>query len=92
MTRAVDQLAWTLRQVPGIDRVRITVAGAPVPLPGGRIDAPVTSGAEFDAGGPAAAELWGLRGERVVDLSSALGRRRWTARWAGPATPCAASP
>ena len=40
----VDQLAWTLRQVPGIDQVRITVAGAPVPLPGGRIDAPVTSG------------------------------------------------
>ena len=38
--RAVDQLAWTLRQVPGIERVRITVGGAPVPLPGGRIDAP----------------------------------------------------
>ncbi len=68
LSRAVDQLAWTLRQVPGIERVRITVGGAPVPLSGGRIDAPVTSGTEFDASGPADAELWGLRGGRMVDL------------------------
>ena len=34
LSRAVDQLAWTLRQVPGIERVRITVGGAPVPLSG----------------------------------------------------------
>jgi len=67
---AVDQLAWTLRQVPGIERVRITVGGAPVPLSGGRIDAPVTSGTEFDAAGPPAAELWGLRGGRVTELGS----------------------
>jgi hypothetical protein len=73
LSRAVDQLAWTLRQVPGIERVRITVAGAPVPLSGGRIDAPVTSGSEFDAAGPASAELWGLRGGRVVDLKTAEG-------------------
>ncbi len=70
LSRAVDQLAWTLRQVPGIERVRITVGGAPVPLSGGRIDAPVTSGTEFDAGGTADAELWGLRGGRVVDLGT----------------------
>jgi hypothetical protein len=71
LSRAVDQLAWTLRQVPGIDRVRITVGGAPVPLPGGRIDAPVTSGAQLDAGGVSRdARLWGLRGGRVVDVSS----------------------
>jgi hypothetical protein len=70
LDRAVDQLAWTLRQVPGVDRVRITVGGAPVPLRGGRVDAPVTSGEEFDAGGTADGELWGLRGDRVVNLSS----------------------
>ncbi|MCW2762597.1 MAG: hypothetical protein JWR85_2798 [Marmoricola sp.] len=70
LSRAVDQLAWTLRQVPGIDRVRMTVAGAPVPLPGGRIDAPVTSGPEYDAGGPSEGRLWGLRGGRIVDLSA----------------------
>lgn len=70
LSRAVDQLSWTLRQVPGIERVRITVAGAPVPLPGGRIDAPVTSGPEYDAAGSPDARLWGLRGGRVVDLST----------------------
>ena len=70
LSRAVDQLAWTLRQVPGIERVRITVSGAPVPLPGGRIDAPVTSGEQYDAAGTGDAEMWGLRNSRVVDLSS----------------------
>ncbi len=73
LSRAVDQLAWTLRQVPGIQRVRITVGGAPVPLSGGRLDAPVDSGAEFDAGGPADAELWGLRGGHVIDLRTTAG-------------------
>ncbi len=70
LSRAVDQLAWTLRPVPGIERVRITVGGAPVPLPGGRVDAPVTSGPDLDAGANADARLWGLRGGRVVDISS----------------------
>lgn len=70
LSRAIDQLAWTLRQVPGIERVRMSVAGAPVSLPGGRSDAPVTTGSEFDAGGTSDEELWGLRGGRVVDLSS----------------------
>jgi hypothetical protein len=69
LSRAVDQLAWTLRQVPGIERVRMTVDGAPVPLPGGRIDAPVTSGPQLDAAGPSEGSLWALRGGRVVDLS-----------------------
>ena len=73
ISRAVDQLAWTLRQVPGIERIRITVGGAPVPLSGGRIDAPVTSGTEFDAAGPSGAVLWGIRSGRVVDLGSTAG-------------------
>ena len=74
LSRAVDQLAWTLRQVPGIQRVRLTVGGAPVPLPGGRIDAPVTSGDQYDpAGRSTDAALWGLRGGRVVDLSGQAG-------------------
>jgi hypothetical protein len=73
LSRAVDQLAWTLRQVPGIERVRITVSGTPVPLPGGRVDAPVTSGEEFDAAGAGDAEMWGLRGGRVVDLTTGSG-------------------
>ena len=44
--------------------------------PGGRIDAPVTSGAEFDAAGPPTPQLWGLRGGRVVDLDSIAGSHR----------------
>ena len=88
LSRAVDQLAWTLRQVPGIRRVRLTVGGAPVPLPGGRIDAPVTSGNQYDpAGRSTDATLWGLRGGRVVDLSGradtvpgALGRAGYALR------------
>ncbi|MCW2808048.1 MAG: hypothetical protein JWQ93_2003 [Marmoricola sp.] len=74
ISRAVDQLAWTLRQVPDIERVRITVDGAPVPLPGGRIDAPVTSGSGLDAAGTSESALWGLRGGRVVELTAANAR------------------
>lgn len=70
LSRAVDQLARTLGQVPGIRRVRLTVGGTPVPLPGGRVDAPVTVGRQYDAAGPAGSRaLWGLRGGRVDDLS-----------------------
>jgi hypothetical protein len=71
LNRAADQLAWTLRQVPGITGVRITVAGSPVPLRGRQIDVPVTSGEEFAAAGSATAQLWALRDGRVVDVSSA---------------------
>ncbi|MCW2867920.1 MAG: hypothetical protein JWR20_2108 [Marmoricola sp.] len=71
LTRAVDQLAWTLRQVPDVRRVRLTVGGTPVPLPGGRVDAPVTAGRQYDPAGPNHTPvLWGLRGGRVDDLSS----------------------
>jgi len=70
LSRVVDQLAWTLRQVPGIERLRITVGGTPVPLPGGGIDAPVTSGPQLDAAGQGGAQLWALRGGRVVDLDA----------------------
>ncbi len=74
LEHVVDQLAWTLRQVPGISRVRITVAGAPVPLPNGRIDAPVASGPELNAGGSTEeSHLWGVRGGRVVDLGASSG-------------------
>ena len=50
-SRASTSSRGRCARFPGIDRVRITVGGAPVPLPGGRIDAPVTAGTEFDAGG-----------------------------------------
>ncbi len=55
---------------PGIESVRVTVGGSPVPLPNGRIDTPVTEGQEYDAAGTGAAFFWGLRGGRIVDLGS----------------------
>ena len=67
LTRAVAQLAWTLRQVPGLTRLRMTVGDAPVSLPDGRRDFSVQEG---DAFAPtfqgAADELFGLRKGRVV--------------------------
>ncbi len=88
LSRAVDQLAWTLRQVPDIERVRITVSGVPVPLAGGRLDVAVSSGPEYDAGGSGTGRLWGVRGGRVVDLTEkdptvvegALGRPGYSVR------------
>ena len=91
-SRAVDQLAWTLRQVPGIERVRITVGGAPVPLPrrpdrrpghqrrGVRRRRHPRRAAVGPAGRPG--------GRPVVERRPEPS----TARWASPATPCAASP
>lgn len=48
LNRIVVQLAWTLRQVPGINRLRITADGVPVPLPGGRTDVSVREGDTYD--------------------------------------------
>ena len=85
--RAVDQLAWTLRQVPGIERVRITVGGAPVPLPGGRHRRAGDERAAVRRRRPAArAQLWGLRGGRVVDLDASDQDTVARRRSAGPAT------
>ncbi|SDS27341.1 Sporulation and spore germination [Nocardioides scoriae] len=74
LERAVDQLAWTLRQVPGIERVRLTVGGAAVPLPGGSIDASVLSGDDYDAAGTTEPVLHGLRNGRVVEFSTGSAR------------------
>ena len=47
LSRVVAQLAWTLRQVPGLTRIRITSGDAPVPLPDGRRDFSVQEGDAF---------------------------------------------
>ena len=36
------QLSWTLGQIAGVERMRVTVAGTPVDLPGARVDVGVT--------------------------------------------------
>ncbi len=66
LNRVVVQLAWTLRQVPGITRVKLTVDGAPVALPDGRTDVSVSTGQEYDPGASARRELLALSGGRVV--------------------------
>ncbi len=71
LTMLYAQLAWTLGQVPGVRRVRVTVQGAPVDLPGSREDVAVDSWSEFDPSvGWASSALYGIRSGRVVTLGS----------------------
>jgi hypothetical protein len=67
LDRVVVQLAWTLRQVPGITRLRLTVDGAPVPLADGRTDVSVNAGAEYDPLAVPQRELLAISGGRVVE-------------------------
>ena len=68
------QLAWTLGQLPGVERMRVTVGGTPVDLPGSREDVGVDQWSEFDpAVAWASTALFGLRDRRVVTLSAARG-------------------
>ena len=89
LQRAMIQLAWTLRPVPGINRVRITVAGTPVPLADGRTDLSVDEGPEYAATGLGTSrELLAIRdghvvtvsGERAEPVTGALGRRGYALR------------
>jgi hypothetical protein len=61
------QLAWTLRQEPQVQSLRLSIGGQPVPLPGGVSSYRVDGGAEYDpAGFQASPLLYGLRGGHVV--------------------------
>jgi hypothetical protein len=66
LSRMVVQLAWTLRQVPGIDRLRITADGAPVTLADGRPDVSVVEGADYDPLVSTRRELLAISAGRVV--------------------------
>ena len=66
LNRAVVQLAWTLRQVPGITRIRLTVDGNPVPLPDGRSDVGILEGIEYDPLTAPSRDLVAIAGGRVV--------------------------
>lgn len=80
---ALAQLARTLSQVPGIRRIRLTVDGTPVPLPGGRSDVGVAFGSELDpaleVGNPDAVavrdgRLVRVTGEQVARMGGPFGR------------------
>jgi hypothetical protein len=70
LEHAVVQLAWTLRQVPGGNRIRITADGATVPLPGGQSDAGVRVGAIYDPLTAPESNLVGVVGGKVVLIDS----------------------
>ena len=69
--KAIDlmmaQFAWTLRQEPQVQSVRVTIGTEPVPLPGGVSSYRVDGGAEYDpAGFQASPLLYGLNRGRVI--------------------------
>ncbi len=64
---ALGQLAWTLRQIQGVETMRVTVDGSPLEVPGQGIDLDVHGWAELDPSVSwASEELFGLRDGRVV--------------------------
>ncbi len=63
------QLAWTLRQVPDVESIRVTVNGAPLMLEDEANVTDVDTGADYDPADSAASQaLYALRGDRVVTL------------------------
>lgn len=65
------QLAWTLRQDPAVDALRVTVDGEALPLPGGASQYPVDAAEDLGPAGPnAATPLYGLSRGRLVWGSS----------------------
>lgn len=64
------QLAWTLRQDPGVTAVRVTIGGTPVTLPGGSSTVPVSFGSAYDPDGMSASSLYGLLDGRMVRVEA----------------------
>lgn len=63
------QIAWTLGQVPGVERVRVTVDGTTIDPPGSAEDVSVDAFSRFDPSvGYASTALFGSRDRRVVSL------------------------
>lgn len=66
LKRAAVQLAWTLGQVAGVDRVRLVVDGAAVPLPDGQSEVRVGTPAQYDPVRQPERTLVAVAGGRVV--------------------------
>jgi hypothetical protein len=72
------QLAWTLSQVPGVQRLRVTVGGTPIDLKGTENEVTVSDFSELDPSlAWASASLYGVRNRRVV-LDSSTGEQLTT--------------
>ena len=64
---ALAQIGWTLRQVPGIEQMRITVDGSPLDIPDQGVEQNVRAWPEYDPSvNWASQELFGIRDGRVV--------------------------
>ncbi|HET8716235.1 MAG TPA: LpqB family beta-propeller domain-containing protein [Nocardioidaceae bacterium] len=76
LDRALGQLAWTLGQVPGVERMRITVGGTALDIPGRGSSLEVDGWPEYDpAVNWASHELFGIRDGHVVNLVAGDERR-----------------
>lgn len=65
--RMLGQLRWTLRQVPGVEAMRVTVNGSPLEPPGEGVDLDIQASPEFDPSVSwASTELFGIRDGHVV--------------------------
>jgi hypothetical protein len=70
------QLAWTLSQLPGVDRQRVTDDGSPLDLPGQGEDSDVADWSEFSPSVAWASQsLFGVREGRIVTLVAGEERR-----------------
>ena len=67
LARMLAQLGWTLRQVPGIRALRVSIGGEEVRPPGGDAEYAVTEGSQYDPAGSGANRLlFGLRDGAMV--------------------------
>ena len=67
LSRMMAQLGWTLRQVPGIRTLRVSIGGEEVRLPGVDAEYGVNEGRQYDPAGPDANPLlFGLRNGQLV--------------------------
>jgi hypothetical protein len=60
------QLAWTLRQQPSIEAIRVSIGGQQLTSASGQSQFSVEEGAEFDPTGLTASSLYGLQDGRLV--------------------------
>lgn len=73
---ALAQLGWTLRQVPGLERMKLTVDGSPLNIAGEGEELDVLDWAEYDPSvNWASQELFGIRDGKVVTLVGDQERR-----------------
>jgi hypothetical protein len=68
--RLVVQLAWTLRQVPGITALRVSADGVAITAPGGAAEVNLSGGLEYDPVSAPSTEALALDGGRVVRLGN----------------------